>query len=172
MTQVRNAVCAGDRSQDAPFIVRNGQFEDAQELSLHWGAARAQSQKQILERYFGEVSLGIQGCQVAVWQSDGALAGQLWTRFHNIDPAIANSRSACYMHTLFVVEEYRRCGVACALVASASALARQFGRSVLVIGVDRPNQYARRLYEAWGFKGFYETNDLRGDLIFLRRGLF
>ena len=172
MTGLRNAVRVGDKGQDEPFSVRNGQFEDAEELSLHWGEARAQSQQRILERYFGEVSLGIQGCQVAVWQSDKALAGQLWTRFHNIDPAIADSRSACYMHTLFVLERYRRHGVARALVISASALARQFRRSVLVIGVDRPNQYARRLYETWGFQVFYETNDLRGDLIFLHRGLF
>ena len=42
----------------------------------------------------------------------------------------------------------------------------------MVIGVDRPNQYARKLYEKWGFHRFHETNDLRGDLIFLRRRLF
>jgi ribosomal protein S18 acetylase RimI-like enzyme len=172
MTEVHNAVRVGDPGKDEPFIVRNGQPEDAEELSLHWGDARAQSQQRVLERYFGEVSLGIQGCQVAVCQSDKALVGQLWTRFHNIDPAIADSRSACYMHTLFVLERYRCRGVARALVASASALARHFRRSVLVIGVDRPNQYARRLYETWGFQVFYETNDLRGDLIFLHRGLF
>ena len=171
MTQVRDAVRESDTGEVSPFIVRDGRPGDAYELSYHWGEVRAPSQMRILDRYFGEVERGIQGCQVAVWQENGDLVGQLWTRFRNVDPAIADGRTECYMHTLFVMEKYRRNGIAHALVESASASAGEFGRSVLVIGVDRPNEYARLLYEKWGFKAFYETNDLRGDLIFLRRRL-
>ena len=171
MTQIEDAVREGDTGEAAPFVVRAGRPGDAYELSFHWGENRAASQMHVLDRYFGEVDRGVQACQVAVWGANGDLVGQLWTRFRNIDSAIADGRTECYMHTLFVVDEYRCRGVARALVESASASARRFSRSVLVIGVDRPNQYARELYEKWGFKAFYETNDLRGDLIFLRRRL-
>ncbi len=171
MTQVRDTVREGDTGEAVPFAVRGGRPGDAYELSFHWGEARAPSQMHVLDRYLGEVERGIQACQIAVWEENGDLVGQLWTRFRNIDPAIADGRTECYMHTLFVMDEYRRRGVARAMVESASASARRFGRSVLVIGVDRPNEYARELYEKWGFKAFYETNDLRGDLIFLRRRL-
>ena len=51
--------------------------------------------------------------------------------------------------------------------ASEEAFLRQ--RQTLVIGVDRPNAYARKLYEKWGFAEFHESWDLRGDLVFLRR---
>ncbi len=171
MTQIRDEVRESDTREAEPFIIRDGRPGDAYELSYHWGEARAPSQMHVLDRYFGEVERGIQACQVAVWQANGDLVGQLWTRFRNIDPAIANGRTECYMHTLFVMDKYRRHGIARALVESASSAAGRFGRPVLVIGVDRPNDYARRLYEKWGFKAFYETNHLRGDLIFLRRRL-
>ena len=171
MTQVRDAVREGDTGEAVPFTVRGGRAGDAHELSFHWGEARAPSHVHVLDRYFGELGRGTQGCHVAVWGENGDLVGQLWTRFRNIDPAVADGRTECYMHTMFVMDEYRRRGVARALIESASASAGRFGRSVMVIGVDRSNEYARELYEKWGFKAFYKTNDLRGDLIFLRRRL-
>lgn len=171
MTQVRDAVRGGDVDGRPPYLIRPGRPGDAYELSYHWGDVRAASQMRVLDRYFDEIGRGVQGCQVAVWQPGGELVGQIWTRYRHIDPAIADGRSQCYMHTLFVLEKYRRHGVARALVETASTAAGRFGRSVLVIGVDRPNEYARQLYEKWGFHVFHETNDLRGDLIFLRRRL-
>jgi len=77
-----------------------------------------------------------------------------------------------YLHTLVVIPQFRRLGVAEALTRATSDQARESGVEHLTIGVDRPNDYARRLYEKWGFQRYYETFDYRGDLVFLRRRPF
>ena len=150
-----------------PFHVRMGKVADAEELSAHWGTARRFTQLRLLRRYFEEVDKNIQVVHVAEYQ--GRLIGQFWTRYSGIDPDIADGGSECYLHTLFVKKQYRRRGVARALTDAASEEARDRDRKTLVIGVDRPNAYARTLYEKWGFAEFHESWDLRGDLVFLRR---
>ncbi len=172
MTQVRDAIRGDDTRERPAYLIRPGRPGDSYELSFHWGELRAPSQMRVLDRYFDEVGRGVQGCQVALSQPGRDLVGQVWTRYRNIDPGIADGRTECYVHTLFVMDIYRRQGIARALVEAASTAAGRFGRTVMVIGVDRPNAYARDLYEKWDFHRFHETNDLRGDLIFLRRHLF
>ena len=73
------------------------------------------------------------------------------------------ARFECYLHTLSVVKKYRRRGIARALTEAASAEAGVRGRRTLIIGVDRPNEYALGLYKKWGFIEFHESSDLRGD---------
>jgi len=93
-------------------------------------------------------------------------------RLRHIDPAIEAGLAVAYVHTLVVMPEFRRLGVAEGLVRSASALAVERGCTHVSIGVDRPNEAARRLYAKWGFERYYESFDLRGDLIFMRREVF
>lgn len=152
------------------FHIRKGIPEDTLELSGFWGKYRARTQLDVLQRYFSDVERGVQSVQVA--EHGDKLVGQLWTRFTGIDPSIADDRNECYLHTLHVLEAYRRRGIARALTTASSEEARRRGRSILVIGVDRPNETAWGIYESWGFKRFYEANDLRGDLVFLRRRVF
>ncbi len=155
---------------DTPILIREAARSDVGPMSEMWGPERAGTQRRLLQRYFDEQRQAVQAGHVA--EFNGALVGQVWTRFRNIDPRISNGLAAAYMHTLTVVEPFRRLGVAEALTRAASSAASARGHEHIAIGVDRPNEYARRLYEKWGFRAYYETNDLRGELIFLRRHTF
>ncbi len=155
---------------DTPILIREATRSDVGPMSEMWGPERTGAQRRLLQRYFDEQRRAVQAGHVA--EFNGALVGQVWTRFRNIDPRISNGLAAAYMHTLTVVEPFRRLGVAEALTHAASSAASARGHEHIAIGVDRPNEYARRLYEKWGFRAYYETNDLRGELIFLRRHTF
>lgn len=170
MTLLRDSRTLPAAPNPLEFSVRPGDLADAEELSKFWGDSRRFAQLRVLRRYFDEAERGIQAVQLA--EHDGQLVGQLWTRFKGIDPAIADERTECYLHTLQVLKAFRRRGIARALTVACSDEARRRGREFLVIGVDRPNTYAMDLYQKWGFTPFYETSDLRGDLIFLRRAIF
>ncbi len=135
-----------------------------------WGLSSAESRRRVLRRYFGEQDEGAQAGLAADF--NGHPVGQLWVRLRRIDPAIEDGLAAAYVHTLVVVREFRRIGVAEGLVRAASNLAAAHGRTHLAIGVDRPNDAARRLYAKWGFRRYHESFDLRGDLIFMRRRVF
>ncbi len=170
MTLIEDATASGRVPNPLDFTIRLGAASDAEGLSKFWGPARRFSQLRLLRRYFEEVERDVQAVNVAEYA--GRYVGQFWTRYSGIDPAIADGRTECYLHTLFVPRPYRRRGIARALTEAASDEARLRGRRTLVIGVDRPNEYALALYEKWGFDEFYESRDLRGDLIFLRRAVF
>ncbi|MBM4435732.1 MAG: GNAT family N-acetyltransferase [Actinobacteria bacterium] len=157
-------------SIDDPVRIRRAVPADLDGLSGQWGPDREESQRRVLRRYFEEQALGIQQGHVADF--NGHCVGQLWTRLRNIDPNIAERQSVVYLHTLVVIPQFRRLGVAEALTRATSDQARESGVEHLTIGVDRPNDYARRLYEKWGFQRYYETFDYRGDLVFLRRRPF
>ena len=170
MTLLEDATASERIPNPLDFTIRLASPSDAELMSKFWGPARRFSQLRLLRRYFEEVERDVQAVHLAEY--DGRYVGQFWTRYSGIDPAIADGRTECYLHTLFVVKRYRRRGIARALTVAASDEARMRGRQKLVIGVDRPNQYALGLYEKWGFTEFHESNDLRGDLIFLRREVF
>ncbi len=170
VTLVEDARASGRIPNPLDFTIRLGIVSDSEELSKFWGPARRFSQLRLLRRYFEEVEQDVQAVHVAEYAD--RYVGQFWTRYKGIDPAIADSDTECYLHTLFVPKPYRRRGIARALTEAASEEARLRGRRTLIIGVDRPNEYALSLYEKWGFAEFYESSDLRGDLIFLRRDVF
>ena len=77
-----------------------------------------------------------------------------------------------YVHTLVVMPEFRRLGVAEGAGAERLGSSAKRGCTHVTIGVDRPNEAARRLYAKWGFERYYESFDLRGDLVFMRREVF
>ena len=170
MTTLKRSVPTGQIPNPLDFTIRVGKDSDAEELSKLWGVSRRFAQLRVLRRYFEEVARNIQAAHLAEYE--GRYVGQFWTRYSGIDPEIANEQTECYLHTLFVPKPYRRRGIARALTEAASKQALLRNRQTLVIGVDRPNEYALTLYQKWGFREFHRTNDLRGDLIFLRRGLF
>ena len=155
---------------DAPIAVRLAHEADLSELSEMWGPSRAKTQRYVLRGYFDDHRKGVQTCHTA--EFNGHLVGQLWSRYRQIDPNISAGRKVVYLHTLVVAPTFRRLGVAEAMTQAASRTAAEHGSEYLAIGVDRPNHYALRLYEKWAFERYYETVDLRGDLIFLRRRLF
>ena len=155
---------------DVPVTIRSARVDELRRLSDLWGPKGATSRLRHLRRYFREQADGVQRGLVADF--NGNLIGQLWVRLRFIDPAIEAGLAVAYIHTLVVMPEFRRLGVAEGLVRSASALATRQGRTHVTIGVDRPNEGARRLYAKWGFERYHESFDLRGDLVFMRREVF
>ncbi len=170
MTLLKDARAPESVPNPLDFTIRLGHSWDAEGLSTFWGPGKRFTQLRLLRRYLDEVERSAQTVHVAEYA--GRYVGQFWTRYSGIDPAVADGRLECYLHTLAVIKKYRRRGIARALTEAASAEARFRGRQTLIIGVDRPNGYALGLYKKWGFREFHESNDLRGDLIFLRRRVF
>ena len=155
---------------DVPVTVRTARVDEMRRLSELWGASGRASRLRLLRRYFREQADGVQRGLVADFNDNPI--GQLWVRLRHIDPSIEAGLRVAYVHTLVVMPEFRRLGVAEGLVRSASSLAVERGCTHVSIGVDRPNEAARRLYAKWGFERYYESFDLRGDLIFMRREVF
>ena len=151
-------------------VVRTGGRSDLPGLARLWESTTQPDGRFLLRRYFDDVAAGVQ--QMLVGEVDGAVRGQIWIRFRGSDPKFSDDRRQCYLHTLFVHPECRRRGMGLALVVGASQLAREHGRSELVIAVDQPNRYARSLYGKWGFEQFAHLVDLRGDLILMSRAIF
>ena len=155
---------------DVPVTVRAARVDEMRRLCELWGPKGMASRLRHLRRYFREQADGVQRGLVADF--NGNPIGQLWVRLRHIDPAIEAGLPVVYVHTLVVMPEFRRLGVAEGLVRSASALATRRGCTHVSSGVDRPNEAARRLYATWGFERYYESFDLRGDLVFMRREVF
>ena len=153
-----------------PVTVRTARVDELRRLGELWGPAGAASRLRLLRRYFREQADDVQRGLVADF--NGNPVGQLWVRFKFIDSEIEAGLAVAYVHTLVVMPEFRRLGVAEGLVRSASALAAKRGCTHVAIGVDRPNESARRLYAKWGFERYHESFDLRGDLVFMRRTVF
>jgi ribosomal protein S18 acetylase RimI-like enzyme len=65
--------------------------------------------------------------------------------------AIWTSGLECYLAELYVVPDRRRQGLGRALMDEALRAARERGADSMDIGVDEPDQAARRLYETLGF---------------------
>ena len=155
---------------DKPITTRPVQVDDLHTLSEMWCLNGKETRQRVLRRYFDEQKNGAQRGLVADF--NGNAVGQLWIRLQHIDPAIEAGHSVGYIHTLVVMPEFRRLGVAEGLIRTASTLANEHGRTHLTIGVDRSNDAARRLYTKWGFERYHESFDLRGDLVYLRRTVF
>ena len=65
--------------------------------------------------------------------------------------AIWSRGRECHLAELYVVPEQRGLGVGRALMEAAIDEARRRGAETMDIGVDEPDQAARRLYESMGF---------------------
>ena len=66
---------------------------------------------------------------------------------------------------------HQRQGIGRALVEAAEEEAHARGYSVVTIGVDQPNRYARRLYERWGYQWLKDTRQHWGVVHILARRL-
>ena len=106
---------------DVPVTVRAARVDEMRRLCELWGPKGMASRLRHLRRYFREQADGVQRGLVADF--NGNPIGQLWVRLRHIDPAIEAGLPVVYVHTLVVMPEFRRLGVAEGLVRSASALA-------------------------------------------------
>lgn len=134
--------------------------------------ARMNKTREQYERYFEENRLGRRVTLVAV--AGGEVVGYtnlLW------EPGYEPFRAEGVpeINDLNVTEEWRRRGVATALIREAERIAREAGRPVMGIGVGLTPDYAaaRRLYPKLGYaedgRGVHHTP--YGDVLYLTRVL-
>ncbi len=108
---------------------------------------------------------------VLVAEYDGYAVGTVtleWTSTHL--RAVGGQRSA-HISNLVVRPAHQRQGIGRALVEVAEDAAHSRGYSVVTIGVDQPNRYARRLYERWGYQWLKDTRQHWGIVHILARRL-
>ena len=82
--------------------------------------------------------------------------------------SVRGQRSA-HISNLVVRPGYQRQGIGRALVEAAEEAAHLRGYSVVTIGVDQPNRYARRLYERWGYQWLKDVRQHWGIVHILAR---
>ena len=86
----------------------------------------------------------------------GALAGYELVKFEA-------ERSEIYIYDLAVREEYRRCGVATALIEALKPIARERGAWVIYVQADPPDAPAVALYDKLGTRENVYHFDIRPD---------
>lgn len=88
-----------------------------------------------------------------IWigECDGYLVGTITVEWAADDRQLADASTTAHVSNLVVHERYRRRGIGRGLMAAVERAAAQRGRSVMTIGVDAGNNYARRLYERRGY---------------------
>ena len=69
----------------------------------------------------------------------GGLAGYIWRKFEQ-------ERNEAYIYDLAVIEEYRRQGVATALINEVRSIARETGSWVVIIESEEGDEVPTRLY--------------------------
>jgi aminoglycoside 3-N-acetyltransferase I len=73
----------------------------------------------------------------------GALAAYVLKKFEQ-------ERSEIYIYDLGVLEKYRRCGIATALINYLREIAREIGAYVIFVQADQGDEPAIKLYESLG----------------------
>ncbi len=103
-----------------------------------------------LEAALARVARGHGHALLATW--GGLAAGHLFMTFEMDEPYVREElRPFAQITELFVREEFRRLGIAAALIAEAERLARARGMQRLMIGVLVGNTLAEPLYRRLGF---------------------
>ena len=148
----------------AGITVRRAGLEDLDGLARLFDAYRQfyhQPSDPVGARAFLEARMvaGESVALIAVME-DGRVAG-----FTQLYPLFSSTRMArlWLLNDLFVVAEYRRTGVADALMAAAEAHARDDGAAAIVLETTEDNAGAQALYErrGWaleqGIRHYYKT---------------
>jgi ribosomal protein S18 acetylase RimI-like enzyme len=89
--------------------------------------------------------------EIWIAECDGYLVGTITVEWHADDRQLADGRTTAHISNLVVHHRYRRRGIARALMGGVERAAAARGCSVMTIGVDDGNTYARRLYERRGY---------------------
>jgi ribosomal protein S18 acetylase RimI-like enzyme len=98
---------------------------------------------------FQAMSEGRRDIWIAV--CDGYLVGTVTIEWRSDDRSLADGATAAHVSNLVVHPTYRHRGIGRGLLGAVEREASRRGRGVITIGVDRGNDYARRLYERRGY---------------------
>ncbi|MGH2369101.1 MAG: GNAT family N-acetyltransferase [Chloroflexota bacterium] len=89
----------------------------------------------------------------AIWiaDCDGYLVGTITVEWFADDRQLADGRTTAHISNLVVHQRYRHRGIGRGLMAAVERTAVERGCTVMTIGVDDGNTYARLLYERRGY---------------------
>jgi ribosomal protein S18 acetylase RimI-like enzyme len=108
-----------------------------------------------------------------IWiaECDGYLVGTITVEWYADDRQLADGRTTAHISNLVVHDRYRRRGIGRALMTGVERAAAARSCTVMTIGVDDGNTYARRLYERRGYMFLKEVHAPWGLIHILYRGL-
>ncbi|HEU5316600.1 MAG TPA: GNAT family N-acetyltransferase [Chloroflexota bacterium] len=109
--------------------------------------------------------------EIWIAECDGYLVGTSTVEWIAEDRSLADGRTRSHISNLVVHPTYRRRGIAKGLMVAVESAARRRGCSVITIGVDRGNNYARALYERRGYSFVKDINAPWGVVHILQRTL-
>ncbi len=89
--------------------------------------------------------------QIWISECDGYLVATITVEWVADDRQLADGHTAAHVSNLVVHPSYRRRGIARGLLGAVERAAYRRGCSVITIGVDDGNNYARTLYERLGY---------------------
>jgi ribosomal protein S18 acetylase RimI-like enzyme len=108
---------------------------------------------------------------VLVAEYDGYAVGTVTLEWNSIHYRAVGGQCSAHISNLVVRPAHQRQGIGRALVEAAEEAAHSREYSVVTIGVDQPNRYARRLYERWGYQWLKDTRQHWGIVHILARRL-
>ncbi len=108
---------------------------------------------------------------VLVAEYEGYAVGTVALEWNSPHYRTAGGQHSAHISNLVVRPAHQRQGIGRALVEAAEAAADSRGYSVVTIGVDQPNRYARRLYERWGYQWLKDNRQHWGIVHILARRL-
>ena len=107
----------------------------------------------IREAILEEISRGIgaRNCRLLVAEEDGRLQGFLFAKIEANSGEIAGEPGPCWIHELFVASEWRRRGIASALLGEADRFFGSHAPGRVVVRVESGNLDGLRFWERHGF---------------------
>ena len=108
---------------------------------------------------------------VLVAEYDSYAVGTVSLEWNSTHYRNVRGQHSAHISNLVVRPTHQRQGIGRALVEAAEEAAHSRGYSVVTIGVDQPNRYARRLYERWGYQWLKDTRQHWGIVHILTRRL-
>lgn len=109
--------------------------------------------------------------EIWIAECDGYLVGTITVEWVADDQHLADGRTAAHISNLVVHPSYRHRGLARGLLTCVERAARARGLTVMTIGVDHGNDYARAIYERRGYAFAKDLNAPWGLIHILRRRL-
>lgn len=109
--------------------------------------------------------------EIWIAECDGYLVGTVTVEWLTDDRQLADGQTRSHISNLVVHPMYRRRGVGKGLMVAVERAAARKGCSVITIGVDRGNNYARALYERRGYSFVKDINAPWGLVHILQRAL-
>jgi ribosomal protein S18 acetylase RimI-like enzyme len=109
--------------------------------------------------------------EIWIAECDGYLVGTNTIEWYTDDRNLADGQTRAHISNLVVHPSYRKRGIGRGLMVAVENAARHRAFFVITIGVDRGNDYARRLYERRGYTFVKDINAAWGLVHILERPL-